>query len=226
MNHSADEKSSPASQATRLKRLRTLANLSRKEVSDQYGIKLKTYINWEQKIFKKCLPKNAVLIAKAMCDDHAISFTREWLLFGIGSEPTMSEQFDEKQNAILKNSIFLENKEEERIIKELLSFRKYYKDTLELKVEDDGMSPKYQPGEYIAGIRYHKSKIESLIGLDCIVQISDGQMLLRNIKEKTENDRYTLICTNVYASIKEVVLYNVELINAAPVVWHRCKNIW
>jgi HTH-type transcriptional regulator, cell division transcriptional repressor len=207
-------------QGKRLVRLRNLANLSRKNVSARYGINVNTYTNWELGVYDG-LSKNAVSKISNFCQHEGIIFSIEWLLYGVGEGPHICPVFPTPpQDTVSKPNL---DNEEQQIISELLYFREHHKEHIDMVVSNDSMEPRFMIGEYVAGIKYYREAIDALIDKDCIVQTKDGKLLLRKIKNKNSGGHYTLTCNNPNTKITEPVLYDVELISAAPVLWQRRK---
>ena len=99
-------------------------------------------------------------------------------------------------------------------------FRQQHLDTFDFIVTDNSMLPRFTPGEYVAGVKCTGRAIKDAVGQDCIVQTKKGGILLRNVREKTGENTYTLACTNMNET-KRPVLYDVEVAGLAPVIWQR-----
>lgn len=209
--------SSPEARASRLKRLRNLANLSRKEMCEASDIKHDTLIGWEVSrhggLSKIGAQKVISRVAKA-----GVQCTLEWLLEGIGPMPIIFP------NLIIGNSSEAICVEEKIIHNELLFFKSQYPDAIDYVVEDDGMIPQYFPDDHLAGIKRYGEKISHLIGYDCIVQLTDGIILLRRLQEGSKENLYNLSCINPKTTAISPTIFNIELICAAPVIWIRKKD--
>lgn len=216
-----DEKSTPKAQGERLRRLRNITNMSRLELIHKYNIPtLNTYKNWELGGVKRGLPKSALRKINEICRGEGIQFTIEWLLHGIGQGPQIAKQFDETSTADTP-----ELKEEKKMLMdELMLFRQHVRDAIDIVMPDDSMAPRFVKGEYAAGEKLFKKDLASAVGLDCIVQTEDGKLLLRHVRERNEKGLFTLMTHNTSAEIKEPVLYEVKIVNAAPVIWQRRKT--
>jgi HTH-type transcriptional regulator, cell division transcriptional repressor len=217
-----DDRSTPTAKGKRLKRLRNLANLSRQDLEKTHELNYSTYKGWEigragglsRKGAKKMI--GLVRAEGVICDIN-------WLLYGIGTGPIIREKFSVHESQA-EYQIITPAKEEKQIIAELQFFRQEQNDTIDMIVADNSMEPFYAKGEYIAGIKRYKKHIDSTIGCDCITQTADGQILLRQVRKSKTQGCYTLACLNPQAIIEEPVLYDIELISAAPVIWRRRKN--
>jgi hypothetical protein len=83
------------------------------------------------------------------------------------------------------------------------------------------MSPRYDIGDYVAGILYSSSFIDDLIGLECIVKTTDGELLVRSLCRGQKQGHYTLTCSNPKTTVIYPVIHNVKLLSAAYIIWHR-----
>jgi len=220
-----DEKSTPQARAARLKRLRNLANLSRKEMCEGCDININTLKGWEIARYGG-LPLDGAEKVVARVAEEGVTCTLDWLLYEIGIGPqlvTGVTDVGEAEKASHEPRSLEED--ESRILEEILLFRKHYKDTIDYAIEDDGMAPHYQVGDYVAGVKHYGEAMHSLIGRDCIVQSREGRVYLRKLREGTESGRFTLMCSNMQTSIKTPVIYNVELAFAAPVIRYFRKAV-
>ncbi|MCL5261075.1 MAG: hypothetical protein M1561_05305 [Gammaproteobacteria bacterium] len=212
-----DDKSSPAARAIRLKMVRHLANLSRKELCSLCKINIHTLIGWEVARFGG-LPLDGAEKIIAGVAEKGVQCTLDWLIHEIGAGPTVvtdyiTAKIDSKKKEQEINSLH-NNKQP---ITELVLFRKQYSDAISLQIADDGMSPFYNEGDYVAGVKQYGTTIQSAVGQDCIVQCSNGQILLRNLRLGTEPGKYTLVCTNPQTKVSNPILYNIEITSAAKV---------
>lgn len=222
-NKVSDPLAQPEAKGQRLKRARNLANLSREQLCEGSGINIHTLIGWEVGRFGGLTMVGAKQIIKRLAQEGVIC-SPEWLLYEIGIGPEVRTDFVKIQEAaaIIKTSSAIED--EKHIIDELMFFRKIHKNFSDYIIKDDGMLPHYQIGDYVAGNKRYKNKINEVIGLDCIVQTKDGRTFFRNLRRGPKEDSYCLVCSNSHADIKDVVYYDVELFSAAPVIWHRRKD--
>jgi DNA-binding XRE family transcriptional regulator len=217
--------SSPQSKAERLKRVRNLANLSREAICSDSDVNLTTLISWEVGRFGGLSKKGAASVVARVAKE-GVFVTPEWLLYEVGLGPEVRTDFkkSQKTTALPKSGEKL-LPEKSRIIEELMVFRKLNKNPIDFVVEDDAMLPHYRVGDYVAGTMRQGEKINSLIGYDCIVQIVDGRIVFRNLQRGPRNGSFNLVSTNLQAGSKNTVIYDVELVSAAPVLWHRRRNI-
>lgn len=220
-NKILDPKSSPVARGKRLRSLRMMTSLSRKEVYQKFKLSSSTQQSWEDAkaggLTRKGAKRAVEVFRKA-----GVRCSEDWLLYGVGAPPQlMSYEVEEKKandNAEENTSYGLEDK---GIIKELLAFRESNHDAVDFVITDDGMGPHYASGDYVGGKRRYNDEIKHLIGQDCIVETANNDVLLRRIRPGARENLYTLICINPDTTIKDVVLYDQQLLSAATVLWHR-----
>lgn len=218
-----DTKSSPEARGSRVRRLRNMANLSRQAMCQNGEIKLDTLIGWELGRHGGLTVKGAVKLINFLAQ-AGISSTVEWLLYEVGNGPVISPNFAVIQESLHKKTVTVKE-QEKHIIAELLLFRKNNPDAVELLVPDNCMAPYYHSGDYVAGVKYYQDKLASLVGLDCIVQPLEGDVKLRRIIKGDLPDQYTLIPHAFSGDATSFILLNTPLAYAAPVIWHRKKNV-
>lgn len=232
-----DEKSSPLARANRLKRLRHMANLSREKMCDDGTINVNTYKGWEVARYGG-LPIDGAEKVIARIAKEGIICSVEWLIYEIGSGPFINQNFQTIQqtkttntddfgnvveymvsdsgSTIIKNSL-PQKSYGNFVINEILLFKKQFSNVIHCKIVDDGLSPNYNIGDYVAGIKYSGHHIHKAINQDCIVQLPTGETLVRYLRLGTKPNHYMLVCTNHRTSVKKPILYDVELSCIAPI---------
>lgn len=222
-----DPKTSPQARGKRVETLRKMTRLSRREFHEKFGISKTNMQNWEDAYGGGLSEKGARKIIAAV-NPYGISCTFEWLMYGAGPSPQMSDElFLDNAAPTEQTGTSINDDDEATIIAaELLAFYQHYpRVAVDHVVADDGMEPRFIVGERVAGCKAYGKAIEKLVGLDCIVQIQEGGTLLRMLKNGTIKGRYTLACSNPNASLEKPILYDVELLSAAPVTWTRRKRV-
>ena len=201
--------SSPQQRAKRLLVLREMTGLSRDKFHQRYGIARGTLQNWESARFGGLTSKGARTILIAF-QAEGIQADLQWLLHGIGPAPlTQASGITQNANPLAH----LEAQESQAIAEELLIFRNHNNDeVIDFVIPDDSMTPLFQKGDYVAGVRRYQDKMEEVVGLSCIVQTKEHGLLLRHVKQ-SEDQRYHLFCLNLHGETKRPCLYNVALIS-------------
>lgn len=209
-----DELSSPEARADRLRRVRNMANLSRKEICDTEELNVNTYKGWEIARYGGLPLDGAHKVIKRIAKAGVIC-TADWLLHGGGSEPyTIPKTTKINRKAKPEDT----TQADENIIQEIMVFQSHFANAIYTNITDDALFPKIKIGDYVAGIRYFDKEIKKYIDEDCILQTRDGRILVRQLKKSRDQDTYMLICTNSQTSVDMPVLYDVELESAAPIL--------
>ncbi|MFT3741661.1 MAG: hypothetical protein QM752_03170 [Gammaproteobacteria bacterium] len=214
----ADPMSSALARGKRLKTVRLMAGLTRNGLEQKYNISASTIQSWEA-AKAGGLTERGVQRVIPILRQEGIFCTSDWLLYGIGVPPqptnlSTSEPLD-------TNNAYNALPEDKAIIKELLTFRELNPGVIDYLITDDGMAPYYCTNDYVGGKRRMGEMIHQLIGHDCIIETVNNEFLLRRLKAGASPDTYTLVCTNPDTTVKTPTLYDVRLISAAPVIWHR-----
>jgi len=212
---------SPAERGERVKRLRNLANLSRKEFCDILpDVNGHTLKGWEIGRYGGLTRKGAEKVLKVVAT-KGVSCSIDWLLYGIGAGPTVFVDYEKDAFPVASPNKPNPSEENRKIAEELALFKQHYKNVIDFIVADDAMLPAYAIGDYIAGIKVFGEEIALLVGRDCIVHTKKGQLLFRRIHSVTKDGKYNLICLNTATQSTEPVLYEVEISSAAAVIWQR-----
>lgn len=200
----------------RLKTMRLMGDLTRRALEAQYSISASTLQAWET---GKCrLTERGAQRVLSALEEEGIYCTLDWLLHGRGLMPQQATIGRLTKKSLQPTATLPES---EAISKELIFFRSLHKDALVFRVADDGMMPHYSVNDHIAGKRRTDTRINHLIGMDCIVQTPQNQLLFRRLLKGTHAQLYNLICTNINTTVSSPLLYDQQVVNAAPVIWHR-----
>ncbi len=219
-----DALSSSAAKGERLRRVRHLANLSREEFCKDGEVNITTLISWEVGRFSGLSAKGASRVIARIAKE-GVFCTPEWLLYEIGVGPEVRTDYKKmhQKNKADSSKNFLSS-EKETIVKELMIFRKLNKNSVDFIVEDDAMLPQFQVGDYVAGTKRYGDQIQDMTGYDCIIHIADGLIVLRSLQTGPRKGSYNLVSTNLRTNVKNSIIHDVEVVSAAPVIWHRRKE--
>ncbi|MDF2690587.1 MAG: hypothetical protein K0S29_442 [Gammaproteobacteria bacterium] len=200
----ADIKSSPEAKAERVRSVRAMAGLSRREIELQYQINENTLSGWERAIHGGLSRKGAIKLTQIL-HDKQILCTVDWLMHGIGIGP----------QKLLDEAAFSANDQTENSITEELSiFRKNHKNVLDFIAQDNSMAPILYQGDYVAGIQ-HKQNFQRYVGLHCIVELANGEVLLCKLAKGKAEHLYSLVCLNGKTQ------YDVAISSLAPIIFIR-----
>jgi len=148
----------------------------------------------------------------------------EWLLFGIGQPPQLCQSLTKLNNSQIKAEEVTYWDDEIAAQQEINFFLKANRNAIVLLVNDKSMEPYFNVGDYVGGKKRFVENINSIVGMDCIVQLKNKIQLIRHVKNCNKPDVFNLYCKSWDASIINPALYEVELNFAAPIIWHRKKD--
>lgn len=209
-------KASAETRGKRLKWLRKMADLTRQNLFERYGIKVTTQRSWEQGCATGLTEQGARRIITAL-QKEGLNCSISWLLYGKGPAPTIYTDISATMTPATQDTA---------ITAELTYFLETHVNSTYFLINDDGMEPPFFLNNTIAGIQRFGNEIDTLLGLTCIVETESGQRLFRLIKKGSGKYQYHLCCTNINTSVKMPILYDTKLISAAPVIWHRKKDTY
>lgn len=216
-----DEKSSADARGRRLKSLRKMTDLSRRAMSEKHGIPAGTLKDWELGRQSGLTEKGAKRAITALAAE-GIHCDIDWLLYGIGSAPVVSDKlYNPSAPLRVEQSSEPYRDEKTSVVMELRFFRQQHDNATDFLVVDDGMGPHYKVDDYVAGIKRFGDDIGLVIGCDAIVQTKEGDVLFRYLRSGREPGFYTLACLNPHAAVEQPIIYDIQLVSAAPVIWHR-----
>lgn len=207
-----NEHSTPGARAERLRRIRNLANLSRKDMCGSDAININTYKGWELGRFGGIPLDGAEKVVKIIAKSGVICST-EWLLYGEKPAPTLISEAPPSERDT-------EETADSSILKEYSIYQGATKNTVLMKITDDALLPNYQIGDFLAGEKKFNDEIELTIEQVCIVETTEGQQLIRYVKQGTDKGRYTLICTNYHTTMCDVIAENINLLYSATISRH------
>jgi len=216
----------PMMRAKRLKSLRGLACLSRDQMCDHGNINQHTLIGWENARFGGLTVSGAQKIIARVAEEN-VYCTLEWLLAGKDPGPSITQKpITAKLTQGNDGTAVKEECNEDTIIsEEALYFMQKNSEAIYIIVSDNGMSPHYQPGDYIAGKRKFHDDIKNTIGLDCIVQTIDNQLYFRRVLSGSAPNKFSITCLNLNSNNDKTVLQDIELKFSAPILWHRRREL-
>lgn len=212
-----DEKSTPEARAERLKRVRNLANLSRIEMCEGTDININTLKGWEVSRFGGLSKSGAAKVVTRLASAGVVCSV-DWLLYEIGTPPQVN--LSHMESAVeIEETALTEDKQKNQMTEELLLFRSHNPKSLDYIVPDESMLPSFNKGDMVAGIKI--KNLEDAIGQHAIVMLEDGRKLLRNLCKGNTPGRFTLLATHLESGAEDLVLSNMPIKMAAPVIWHR-----
>lgn len=204
-----DEYSTAEARAERLRKIRNLANLSRKEICDQEEINFNTYKGWELARFGGLPIDGAERVIKRIAEENVICCI-DWLLYGRGQEPYL-----------LPRGANLNDLNDQTLIpKEILLFQSFHPDAIYTQIQDDALAPHFMPGDYVAGIKMFNNDMVKAVNLPCIVELPNGDIAVRYLKQGQNSREFQLLSTNIDSTIRSGFSIETELKSAAPIIRH------
>lgn len=188
----------------RLRFIRALSGLTRKEIEKKYLLPEITLRKWEtgKLLISKKGAEKCLIIYKS----ENIIATETWLYNGTGPRPYLAIEFGEQTDI------------NDKIIS---CFKDIYQNCIVLEISDETMLPRYKPNEFVIGDVY-KGDFKELHSKDCIILLDTDKVLLRKFIFFNENS-YSLMCTNPSAT-NYPILNNINIKFLAPVLWHQIKD--
>ena len=210
----------------RLRHARGLTKLTRKELSQKYGVPIDTLVSWE--IGRTKPTENSLKRILSILAEEGVIASRAWVLTGTGLLPKHKNDI----SLLLKKKNFSQediNKLDDESLANLQVklFLENTPNSVAMLVTSEDMSPFYYPDDYIGGIYKEKpGEIRQCVGLDCIVLTTTDEKFFRRLVRSNDNDGYNLVCLNpALGSVHEPVLYDVGITKVAPVIWHRRPDV-
>jgi len=208
----------------RLRRARILAGLStRREFEKKYNISANTLQGWEQG--KNPLSEKGARRVVEAFKWEGLLCSVEWLMHGTGMPPRPYDILNAGLKESCKNEVFTEQniREEEAIYKETQLFKEQNVNSILLSVADDSMEPYYFTGDHIGGIQIFDNEIGEVTGNFCIVELENNLIIPRLLQAGNRAGLYNVCCTNPTTQASPLNFYNVRVLSAAPILWHRRK---
>lgn len=204
-------------QKARIRYIRDLMGLTRHEMETKHNIKSISIQKWELGK-NKITPKNAIKLAQ-IAQQNGINCFPDWILYGEGEKPTSNPNLQKRK--ITETNIFENLPEDERLIADIVLFKKHYPSGEIMIVNDDSMFPQFSLGDYVGGLALPLDQLNEHLDHTFIVKTEDGKKRLRRITRK--KNEYTLFGTNSYHKGCPIVEHNVTISDVFIVFWHRIK---
>jgi transcriptional regulator with XRE-family HTH domain len=207
--------------ARRVKSLRKMTGLSRRKFAKEAGFAYSTLQHWEDP--EDGLPESTAREFLKVLPHFGIHCSYEWLMYGTGTTPEILNRLQSFVQQFPENHVEKEKVSADtvQIAKELFVFMEQSSNSVNLRVPDNAMEPRFIAGELVAGIRKYGQDIQNLVGQDCIVLVQGGDIYLRTILKGSLEGSYHLAPLNPKTYAAKPFLYNVELVSAAPIIWAR-----
>ena len=206
-----DKKNMGRIRGERLRALREVLGISRKEFANKHGIAPTTLQGWEEGRNNGITSKGVELVVRAYNSEN-VTCTKEWLLNGTGDTPlppSLSWRLMDVSGL----------SEDEAIRKELLLFHQLIADPIDIIMSDNSMFPIYKKGDLLAGQRYFRD-FDKVIGCECIIQTLQDGIFVRRLEPGSTSNTFNLIPLMEGAK----TFKNIRVFSVAPILWVRRKS--
>lgn len=214
-------KQKPNTPGERLRYVRSLLRVSRAYLQEKYGIPEVTLKSWENGTTK--LTKIGAERCVEIYRNEGFIVSEDWILDGIGLDPkatvTVSHYFSTPTSKSLPSE-----DDEIAMVRDANLFKESHSNAVIMIVSNDDMRPFYKPGDYVGGKMRFGNDLFNAINKDCIVHLKNGERFFRRLI-KNSSGGYNLTCLNPNEETSEPVLFNVDVDGAAPIIWHRWKDV-
>jgi DNA-binding transcriptional regulator YiaG len=194
----------------RIKYLRKLLRYSARAFCEKCQAPESTLKSWEQGRFTGLTTDGALRIIAA-CEKEGLDCTLDWLLYGEGDAPQLKKP--------LFAGAFLPSSTVSPLTQELRLFHQLHTDVIDTIVNDEAMEPFFTKDDHVAGIRYFGDDIKKLLGLNCIMQLQSGEIIVRKLASVDKDGNYTL--TSLNTKFNPNIIKNASIFSAAYIIWTR-----
>ena len=203
--------SSAKEKARRLKQLRSITGLTAKELGERNHIPLATLKSWEAASKASLTEKGAHRIVDAL-QNEGVDCSVAWLLHGIGAQPRLATEKEERVLADLPRKEYIVARETE-----IKHFYNTYKNAVIIEVEDDAMLPFYRPGDVVGGIWQHDETLH-FAKQHCLVKLKNETIICRKLIQGTVDQHIHLCATNMESNAHPLMIENIQMEFIAPVI--------
>ncbi len=158
--------------------------------------------------------------------------TAEWIITGEGLAPCKESELKKTILGSIKDLTYVTSllpselesfiSPELKILQEQALFHELHTNSVVVGIFDDAMEPFYCSGDYVGGIM--REELSLALNKDCIIQLVNGDQLIRRLTNGSISGCYNLSATNPFTKISNPVIFDQQVENAAPIIWHRRKD--
>jgi transcriptional regulator with XRE-family HTH domain len=228
MSNKYDEDRFKLEKGQRLRFIRTLSGMTAKAFAHICGVGYTTINCWEKGV-NSLTEKGAQRIVTAM-QNIGVNCTISWLLRGQGELPTIEQQKFSRFNyntiippisqlAVQEGTLVYDKTS---MCKEIEQFKALHTAHLISVIQDESMSPIYQPGDWVGGPSLLKENLELAHQKNCVVKFRDGNLLIYRVQvDNILMGRLNFYVLNPEFSFKYPALYQLsvdKIIAVAPII--------
>lgn len=209
----------------RIRLVRSMTGMTIADFAKNIGVSRGALIGWENGKTGGLTEKGATKISDFV-QTLNINCTSMWLMHGLDSAPTFTQDHPEFAPAIAPDPsptylTHMDDSLPKKIVAEVEFFIKNNPGSITCQVEDDCMLPAFGSGDIVGGIKKTSRNIETAIGDTCIVETNTHKVMVRRLAKGSKNGVYNLAGINPNTPAAETFIADVKLIFAAPVIWVR-----
>lgn len=205
----------------RLRSARMLSGLSRNDFGGKIGISANTLTTWEAPRAQNTgLSSKGAKRVIAGLKKLGIDCGYDWLFNGIGTGLSVPNYAGIKVTTRF-GTPEAEHEDSLSILHEAEFFKQLHPDAVVIVIMDDGLEPRYSPGNYVGGRWYAQEKLIEAAGHCCIIETEDGLTFSRFLSQIADDKTCTFSCTNPFTTVSLPVQYHVRVNRVAKIVWHR-----
>ncbi len=190
----------------RLRFLRSLTNLTRKDIAEKYNLPTVTLNKWETGSLS--LSDKGIIKCLNIYKCEGVIATEDWIKSGDGPLPYIMNS----SNKLLHQG------EYKNFENDINYYKNTYSNCVVFEINGDEMLPTYKSGDIVIGYIY-TNDYKYLNNKICIITLENNEQLLRKLLV-VDNNQYNLHCINPLTTAKESILFNVTILQIAPVIWH------
>lgn len=207
----------------RIKAARSIAGYAeRKAFCHKFGFPLATLEAWERG--KNLLTSKGARRLVDILRGVGIYCSEEWLLEGKGISPRPLKEFIEEEDLSPHNPYHSLDKNL-KIAKEISTFITLNEGAHVTLIRDDAMLPFYEEGDYVGGIRKAGSFLSEAVNKRCIIELLNGNTIVRQLYQGKDKGSYNISAINLNSKKGPILEQNVEILSAAPIIWHRAISL-
>ncbi|HUX78746.1 MAG TPA: hypothetical protein VMW10_03220 [Alphaproteobacteria bacterium] len=203
----------------RIKVVRSLAGYSeRKTFCLRFGFPLATLEAWERG--KNPLTLKGATRLVDILREVGIYCSEEWLREGKGISPRPFEEISTELKVDPSDSVIALEKNL-KAAREVSAFITLNEGAVVTIIKDDAMLPFYEEGDYVGGIKHIGPSIKEAINKKCIVELSSGEILVRQLYPGIDPGTFSISAINLNTKKVRLTEHMVKIVSAAPILWHR-----
>lgn len=204
----------------RVKLARLMANLNRKQMEAKYNINRHTLVSWEKGANFLTETKARELID--IFSKEQVKITLEWLLYGNDSTYNATSLNQNNQHLTNVSTIqrSLESSEEMNYLEEMNYFCNTNPQSITTKITDNCLSPIFNKGDYVGGIKIFDQNLIKLVGTFSIITLEDQQIVARKIFKHHKDNSFTIGSINPLAESQDQIYTVCNIQNAAQITRH------